>query len=189
MPATDDKISAEEFSLIRECAAGRTDTYNILVERYKTMAYNIAYRMLGDADLANDMAQESFIAAYHGLKDFHFDSKFSSWLYRIVLNKCKDHLRTRKETVPVEDIADLLPASEANPEQMAASRQTGDAVQAALNMLPKQYREVIILKHLEELGYEEIAVILGEHVSTLKVRAHRGREMMKDLLANRGVTS
>ena len=179
--------TAEEFSIIRECVNGRVEKYALLVEKYKVMAFTVAYRMLGDTDTANDMAQESFVSAYVGLRDFKYNAKFSSWLYSIVLNKCRDHLRDRKEAVPVDDLAEYLPAKGPDPEQAASSQQTRDAVQKALDLLPEQYREVIILKHLEELGYEEIAEILGEKVIALKVRAHRGREMLKEHLENMGV--
>lgn len=179
--------TADEYSLIRECVKGNAEHYAILVERYKNMAYAIAYRMTGDADAANDMAQESFIAAYAGLKDFRYTAKFSSWLYRIVMNKCRDYLRSRKDSVPVDAISEFVPGNEASPEQSAVSRETADVVQRALNALPGEYREVIILKHIEDLRYEEIADILGEHVNALKVRAHRGREMLKRVLEKMGV--
>jgi RNA polymerase sigma-70 factor (ECF subfamily) len=180
--------TADEYSLIRECVKGNAEQYAILVERYKTMAYTIAYRMIGDADTANDMAQESFIAAYAGLKNFRYNAKFSSWLYRIVMNKCRDYLRSRKDSVPVDAISEFITGKEANPEQSAASREMTDVIQKALDALPGEYREVMVLRHIEDLRYEEIADILGENVSALRVRAHRGREMLKSILAKMGVT-
>jgi RNA polymerase sigma-70 factor (ECF subfamily) len=143
--------------------------------------------MLGDGDAAGDMAQESFIAAYSALGDFRQGSKFSSWLYRIVINKCRDYLRCRRETVPVDEVCEIIPSGQLTPEQALSSRETRDAVQQALNALPVEYREVIVLKHIEELEYREIADILGESVNALKVRAHRGREMLKQHLQGAGV--
>ena len=183
-----DAMAQDESFIIRQCLDGDTDQYAVLVDRYKSMAYNIAYRMLGDADAANDMAQESFISAYAALKDFKQGSKFSSWLYRIVVNKCRDYLRSRRETVPVEEIAEIRAGDTMTPEQAMSSRQTGDAIQEALSALPAEYREVIILKHIEELDYREIADILDVRLGALKVRAHRGREMLKKLLVGMGVT-
>jgi RNA polymerase sigma-70 factor (ECF subfamily) len=104
-----------------------------------------------------------------------------------VVNKCKDHLRTERDTVQVDEISDIVPSRERTPEQTASSRQTGDAIQKALNSLPNEYREVILLKHIEELDYREISDILGVSVNALKVRAHRGREMLKELLEGIGV--
>lgn len=178
----------EEYAIIKKCLAGDAEQYSVLVDRYKDMAYNIAYRMLGDADIAKDMAQESFIAAYNALGDFKFNSRFSSWLYRIVVNKCRDHFKASKETVPVDEICDYIAGQDPTPEQAAACRQAGDVVQQALNGLPRDYREVIILKHIEGLDYQEIADALGVSISALKVRAHRGREMLKKLLEGAGVT-
>ena len=178
----------EEYVVIKRCLAGDADQYAVLVDAYKDMAYNIAFRMLGDADVAKDMAQESFIAAYNALGDFKFNSKFSSWLYRIVVNKCRDHFKAGRETLPVDEICDYIAGQDPTPEQAAACRQTGDVVQQALNGLPPDYREVIILKHIEGLDYQEIADALGVSISALKVRAHRGREMLKKLLEGAGVT-
>jgi RNA polymerase sigma-70 factor (ECF subfamily) len=181
-------VAEEEFAIIKKCLAGNAEHYSVLVDRNKDMAYNIAFRMLGDADVAKDMAQESFIAAYNALGDFKFNSKFSSWLYRIVVNKCRDHFKAGRETVPVDDICDYIAGQDPTPEQAASCRQTGDVVQQALNRLPPDYREVIILKHIEGHDYQEIAAALGVSISALKVRAHRGREMLKKLLEGAGVT-
>jgi RNA polymerase sigma-70 factor (ECF subfamily) len=178
----------DEYAIIRKVLAGEADQYAVLVDAYKDLAYNIAFRLVGDADTAKDMAQESFIAAYNALGDFKFNSRFSSWLYRIVVNKCRDHFRATRETVPVDDICEDIAGPDRTPEQAASSRQTGDAVQQALNKLPPDYREVIILKHIEGLDYQEIADTLEVSVSALKVRAHRGREMLRTLLEGMGVT-
>jgi RNA polymerase sigma-70 factor, ECF subfamily len=179
---------AEEADIIRRCLDGETDSYSILVDRYKMMVYNVAYRMLGDGDSAKDISQESFIAAYGGLKTFKRDAKFSSWLYTIVLNKCRDYLRQAKDYIPIDDISDVRPGSGISPEQAAANRQSGDMLQQALDALPAEYREAIVLKHIEELDYQEISAITGASVSALKVRAHRGREMLRKVLEKAGVT-
>ena len=137
---------------------------------------------------AEDVAQESFIAAYQGLKDFKFGSRFSTWLYTIVMNKCRDHLRSKKPGVSIDDIAEVRPDFKPSPEEQASSHQTGEIIQDVLNALPPEYREVIILKHVQDLDYTEIAEILGISVGTLKVRAHRGREMLKRAIEKLGVS-
>ena len=184
-----DYVSTDENPLIRECLSGDRDKYAVLVDRYKTMVYSVAYRMLGDAEAANDMAQESFISAYAGLNSFHFGSKFSSWLYRIAVNKCRDYLRGKKEMVSLDAIAEVSACRDLTPEEAASCRQTEDVIQKALNMLPEEYRELIILKHIEELDYKEIAAILGVGVNALKVRSHRGREMLKKILQEKTVAA
>lgn len=178
----------DEEAIIRQCLDGDEDSYSALVDRYKAMVYNVAFRMLGDGDTAKDIAQESFIAAYKGLGQFRFGSKFSSWLYSIVLNKCRDHLRLVKETVSTDDIAGVRPDTGPSPEVAAVAQQSRDILQRALDSLPAEYREVLILKHIEELDYQEIAAITGAGIPALKVRAHRGREMLRRILEQAGVT-
>ena len=179
----------DEYSIVQQCLSGDAEQYAVLVDRYKNMVYNLAYRMLGDEDEARDAAQESFISAYEGLRGFKFGSKFSSWLYRIALNKCRDHLRAGKKTQPLDAISEITPAADPTPELGASSRQGDDAVKRALGALPEEYRGVVILKHLEELDYREIADILGVEVNVLKVRAYRGREMLRKILEEMGITA
>jgi RNA polymerase sigma-70 factor, ECF subfamily len=178
---------SDEVTIIRECVNGNSDSYSILVDRYKTMIYNVSFRMVGDEDTAKDLAQESFIAAYKGLSEFRFGSKFSSWLYSIALNKCRDHLKLAKDTVSTDEISDIMPATSVSPELATTARQSKDVLQRGLNALPAEYRQVLILKHIEELDYQEIANITGTSIPALKVRAHRGREMLKKILEEAGV--
>jgi len=178
----------DEHDIIERCRKGDGDAYAVLVDRYQSLAYTVACRMLGDADAANDIAQESFFAAYEGLRHFRFGSKFSSWLTSIVLNKCRDLLRSRRPTVGIDEIAEIRETRRRNPEQEASAGESADAVQKALDRLPPDYREVIILKHIEELDYQSISEILGVSVAALKVRAHRGRELLRAQLERSGVT-
>lgn len=177
--------AAEEQEIIRRCLDGDPEQYALLVDKYKDLAYNVAYRILGDEDSAKDMSQEGLISAYTSLGNFQLGSRFSTWLYRIVVNKCKDHLKAARDSSPLDDFRDIIPAGEHTPEQAASARQTGNAIQRALHALPAEYREVIVLKHVEGLDYKELSNVLGVGISTLKVRAHRGREMLKKLLKRR----
>lgn len=181
-----EKTQQEECRLIDRCLHGDDDAYTDLVDRYKVLAFTMAFRMVGDADCANDIAQDSFISAYEGLDRFRRTSKFSTWLATIVLNKCRDRLRARKESVSVDEIAEIRSGATQDPERIASGRETGEAVQEALNGLSPEYREILILKHLEELEYEEIAEILGASVNALKVRAHRARERLREALEKQG---
>jgi len=178
----------DEHDLIEQCVNGDRESYAVLVDRYKTMVYTIAYRMLGDREAAKDVAQESFLAAYLGLRAFRHQSKFSSWLCSIVMNKCRDDLRTGKENISVDDIVETRADTGSLPDADCSAHETRDVLQHALNALPAEYREVLVLKHIEELDYQEISAITGASVSALKVRAHRGREMLKKILEKSGVT-
>jgi RNA polymerase sigma-70 factor, ECF subfamily len=183
-----EQMLTEELSIIRDCRNGRPDQYAVLVDRYRSLAYNLAYRMVGDPDAAQDMAQESFIAAYQGLKEFKFGSLFSTWLYTIIMNKCRDYLRAKRPNMSVDDLAEVRRDVNPSPEERAASRQAGDILQESLDALPTEYREVLVLKHVQELAYGEIADMLGISIGALKVRAHRGREMLRRKLEEAGVT-
>jgi len=176
----------DEEEIIRQCQGGDRDRFSVLVERYRTMAYTVAYRMMGDADRAKDAAQEAFIAAYLSLREFRFGAKFSTWLYRIVMNKCRDQLRADRHHVPIDEIADFRADPARTPEQAASSRETRDRVQAGLDALPPDYREVLVLKHIQGLDFQEISEITGAGVSALKVRAHRGREMLRAAMEQAG---
>jgi len=177
----------DEKQLLEQSREGDAEAYALLVDRYKDMTFTLAYRMLGDQDSANDMAQETFISAYQGLAQFRAGSKFSTWLTSIVLNKCRDHLRARKKIVSVDGLEEELAAPDESPEAAASGRQTRDAVQSALAGIPPDYREVLVLKHIEGLDYREIAEITGDSIAALKVRAHRGREMLKQQLEAREI--
>jgi len=179
----------EEHDVIDRCLKGDDEAYAVLVDHYKVLAYTLAFRMLGDADCANDVAQDSFLAAYEGLDRFRRMAKFSTWLATIVLNKCRDRLRSRRETVPIDDVTEVRSCGAPDPEALANAHERTSALQQALAALAPVDREVIILKHLEELAYEEIAMIVGASVPALKVRAHRAREKLRESLEKQGVAS
>ncbi len=172
----------EEEEAIERCRRGDREAYGPLVERYQRMVFTLAYRMLGDENAAKDAVQESFIAAYLSLGSFRKNSKFSSWLCGITLHKCRDVLRDRHDTVPLGDVEAVLFDHRADPATHAQRRQEEDILQAALDQLPAEYREVIVLKHIRGLDYGEIQELTGASISALKVRTYRAREMLKTLL-------
>lgn len=182
-------MQTEEYSLIEQCRDGNSDAYTILVERYKEMVYNVACRMIGDRDAAYDISQESFISAYDDLKRFRSDSKFSTWLYSITINKCRDYLRSRKPNTPLDAVTETLPSKMPDPEASMYQKQLGQTLQSAIAALPEDYREVIVLKHIEGLDYKEMEAILGVSVNALKVRTYRAREILKKVLIGAGVSN
>ncbi|OGW29417.1 MAG: hypothetical protein A2X56_04690 [Nitrospirae bacterium GWC2_57_13] len=175
MDLTDEKI-------VEQCLKGDREIYSLLVDKYQQMIYVLAYRMLGDEAAAKDAAQESFISGYLSLRSFRREAKFSSWLTSIALNKCRDMLRGRKDTVSVDDLGDVLPGKGADPEERYRQKENEDVLQEALGKLPDEYREVIVLKHIRGLDYAEIAQTAGVSEGALKIRAWRAREMLRFLL-------
>ena len=183
---------ADEPAIIARCLAGERAAYAILVERYKGLVHDLVCRMIGDAMEADDIAQEAFVKAYVSLRHFRGESRFSTWLCRIALNRCKDVLRQRgrepwirtphDEERRVPDAADKDDA----PGVALERREWEGRLRRALARLPMKYREVLVLRHIEELDFREVGRLLKISEGTAKVRAFRAREMLRTLLDDEG---
>lgn len=185
----------QEAAVIRKVLNGDTNAYEALVREYEKSVYNLALRMTGNSEDAYDMSQEAFIKAYNSLTTFRGDSKFSVWLYRIVSNVCLDYLRSRsrKPTVSLStenedgeevelDIAD----EEQTPEKLLERGLTRDAVRRGLLSLPDDHRQILLLREIEGLSYDEISETLGLEVGTVKSRIFRARKKLCAFLINDG---
>ena len=185
----------QEAAVIQAVLAGDVNAYEALVKEYEKNVYNLALRMTGNSEDAADMAQEAFIKAYNSLTAFRGDSKFSVWLYRIVSNVCLDFLRSRsrKQTVSLStenddgeevelDIADETHS----PEQLLDRSLTRDAVRRGLAALPPDHREILLLREIQGLSYEEIADVLGLEAGTVKSRIFRARKKLCSFLIKDG---
>jgi len=140
--------------------------------------------MLGPTADAEDVAQETFVAAFKGLSRFQSDSKFSTWLYRIAVNKCTDSLRARRPQDVSLDAADdesaavWETADEETPEWKIEQAQLAWELDKGIQALPHLYRESFVLRHIEGLGYDEMSTILGVHRDTLKMRVYKARTLL-----------
>ena len=165
------------------------EAFGQLIDRHASTIVNLAYRMVGNQAEAEDLAQESFLAAFKALSTFRADSKFSTWLYRIAANKCKDWLRTKRpglgaNDVDVEDVVDHRVAEERTPERLLSQQQVAQQLDQAIQRLPPLYREAFVLKHIEGLSYEEMEAMLGVNGDTLKMRVYKGRlQLSKELVS------
>lgn len=177
----------EENDAVRRVLDGDADAFSLLVEAYQKNVYNLALRMTGNSEDALDMAQEAFIRAYNSLSSFRGDSKFSVWLYRIVSNVCLDFLRARKGRTAVslsqtgpdgEDAALEIPDERALPEAELERALTRDAVRRGLQALPDDQREILLLREIQGLSYEEIAAALSLEGGTVKSRIFRARKKL-----------
>lgn len=172
-------------ALIDACLAGRSEVYEILVRRHQQKVFNVLYRLLGNYEASQDISQEAFIVAYEKLDTFGDKSAFSTWLCQIALNKARDMLRSNKSDKLNEDLVDyvdILAAPEKDrPDTQAEQGQLGKDVQRVLNLMPFNYREVLVLKHLEEFSNEEISKVLNDTLENVKVRTFRARQMFKKL--------
>ncbi len=165
------------------------EAFGQLIDRHAATIINLAYRMVGNRAEAEDLAQESFLAAFKALQTFRADSKFSTWLYRIASNKCKDWLRTKRPgqghyDMDVDDALDHHVAEERTPERLLSQQQVAQELELAIQRLPPLYREAFVLKHVEGLSYDEIEAILGVNSDTLKMRVYKGRlQLSRELVA------
>lgn len=185
----------QEAAIVRKVLGGDANAFETLVLEYEKNVYNIALRMTGNSEDAADMTQEAFIKAYNSLQSFRGDSKFSVWLYRIVSNVCLDFLRSknRRPTVSlsVEDDdgedAQLDVADESqSPELLLDRKLTRDSVCRGLDSLPPDYRQILLLREIQGLSYDEIAQALGLEVGTVKSRIFRARKRLCTFLIDDG---
>jgi RNA polymerase sigma-70 factor (ECF subfamily) len=184
----DPRGAADEAKLVARCLKQDQDAFGQLVERYATVIVNLAYRMVGDRTEAEDLAQETFVAAFKAMPTFRAESKFSTWLYRIAANKCKDWLRVKRpgqglHDVEIEDVLDDRVIEARTPERLLSQQQVAAELDRAIQRLPPLYREAFVLKHVEGLSYEEMQQILGVNGDTLKMRVYKGRVQLSRELA------
>ena len=185
----------QEAAIVRKVLGGDANAFETLVLEYEKNVYNIALRMTGNSEDAADMTQEAFIKAYNSLQSFRGDSKFSVWLYRIVSNVCLDFLRSknRRPTVSlsVEDDdgedAQLDVADESqSPELLLDRKLTRESVRRGLDSLPPDYRQILLLREIQGLSYDEISQVLGLEVGTVKSRIFRARKRLCNFLIDDG---
>ena len=185
----------EDTVSIKSFLAGDKKTFDKLVLKYQDRVFNLCYRFLGDYEEANDSAQETFIKVYNSLKNFRFESAFSTWLYRIAANTCKNKLssvkfrlnqrmvRLDREKVSDEDcrLTEIRDES-LSPEAELEKKERETIIQKAIDSLPKDYKSVVVLRDIEGLSYEETAEITGYNIGTVKSKLSRARVRLREKL-------
>ena len=166
--------------LVAGALAGDGEAFGVLVERYERAVYNLCLRMLRNVEDAKDASQESFFKAYRSLRTFKLGAKFSTWILTIAYNASCDRLSKRKHDSGAEltDRADLGPGPAEETERADEARR----LRRAIDSLPEKYRAVITLYHLQGLQYDEIALILGLPMGTVKTHLFRGKELLRKRL-------
>jgi RNA polymerase sigma-70 factor (ECF subfamily) len=180
--------SGEDVLLVRAFHGGDKDAFDKLVLKHKDRLFNLCCGYLGDYEEANDSAQETFLKAYSGLKGFRLESAFSTWLYRIAVNTCKNKLksseyRRRKKMISLahggnhnqDGSAMAIQDGSPSPAVQLEERQKEMLIKAAIKALPEEHREMITLRDLEGLSYEEISGVTGLNMGTVKSRIARAR--------------
>ena len=176
--------------LVARSIRGDADSFNELILRWERPIYALAYRTIGREEDARDVCQETFLRAFRALPAFRGQAKFSSWLYRIALNLCRDWLRRERRTpiAPAPEDVDLMElAAAAEPsesiENLVARQDLARAVERAMAKLPEEQRTAIILKEYQGLTFQEIADLVGCPLSTVKTRLYQGLTVLRRELA------
>lgn len=190
VPVAARSAADEEAMLVARCLDGDGEAFRPLVERHQRVVFSVALRMLGSRADAEDVAQQAFVDAYGALERFRGEGRtnaFASWVIRIAINRCKDVLKSKKRTeAPLDgEIAGrqaMFAHEPRDPERALGEARAQHALGQALLRLPEKYREVLVLKDIEELPFEEIRTILGLPLTTVKMRAVRAREMLREAL-------
>jgi RNA polymerase sigma-70 factor, ECF subfamily len=179
--------------LVTAFRAGNLSAFDQLVQRWERKIQGAVYRIMGSGEDARDLTQETFLRAYRGLSTFKSEARFSSWLYQIALNLCRDRLRQKKGRTLI-GIDDLDPTTAARIDRIAPTahqqveaRDLARLVSGAMAELPEEQREVIVLKEYQGLTFQEIADLMRVPVSTVKTRLYRGLVQMREHLERRGV--
>ena len=180
-----------EQELVRAAAGGDTEAFARLVRTYENKIYSLAFRMCGSADDASDIAQEAFLAAWRGLPSFRGDSGFATWLYRLTSNAAIDYLRRQKKQrgdMSLDDEEMGLDAVDTGPGPQDAAERTEvrSAVAAGLQELSEGHRQVLVLREIQGLSYEEIADVLEVDLGTVKSRISRARSALRKILLQKG---
>jgi RNA polymerase sigma-70 factor (ECF subfamily) len=172
----------DDGDVIGRILSGDAGAFGTLIGRYQKVVYNTALRFLQDGDEAEDVAQAVFLKVYEHLATYDHRLKFFSWLYRITVNESLNHLRQRK---PMERITDRASISDAQDE--AEQADTAGLIRDAIRMLSPDHQALIVLRHYEDLNYDEIAAALSISEKKVKSRLFTARQILRELLIKRGV--
>ena len=179
--------SLDDQTLIRLVLEGNTSAFDVIVRRYNTKVYSLAYRLLNSVEDAEDVAQDTFSQAFKGLVSFRGTSKFYTWLFRITYNLAISQRRKRKPALSLNSQTDsqgeiTLPSDDASPMKNMEDEEGKTLMDKALGLLSLDHRAGLVLKEIEGFSYEEIALSLGVPVGTVRSRLHRARLELRAIL-------
>jgi len=186
-------MGVTDEELVARSRGGDHESFNQLVVRWERPIYALAYRVIGREDDARDVCQETFLRAFRSLPGFKGQAKFSSWIYRIALNLCRDWIR-RERRAPFVEVPEGLQLGDLSPsvpddsvEQQASRRELGDHVARAMEQLTPEQRATIVLKEYEGFTFSEIAELQGVPLSTVKTRLYQGLAVLRRELREQGL--
>jgi RNA polymerase sigma-70 factor, ECF subfamily len=194
IPATPPAAAiSEEAALVASARNGDQDAFSTLVRLHQRQVYNLALRMLHDTEEASEATQEVFLAAWQGLPGFRGNARFATWLYRIAYNYCLKLVEHRRRAAAAQAELAAESAREQSPAGALSAHHAQDAeramrehVRGEIANLPPKYRVVLVLRHLQELSYEEMAEIMRVPIGTVKTQLFRARALLKERLEGIG---
>lgn len=179
---------SEDGQAVARARRGDEDAFAELLARYRDRVFSFLLRVVGDPSDAEDLAQEAFLKAFLSLDRYDPARPFLSWVFKIAHNTAFDHLRARRHDEPLDDaLVEALPEAGAGVEESVSAAVDAELVDRALSAMPAAYREVLLLRHKEELEYAQIAEITGIPEGTVKIRLFRGRQLLKGKLEALGL--
>ncbi len=183
-PGVPSEVGVEtDAVIVARVRAGDREAYRVLVRRYQDVLYAHALRLTRDADTAADLTQGAFVKAYTEMRRCREPDRFGAWVFRILSNACKDHLKSRRRRdVSLDDQRAAMTPGRSDPGLELDRSELGSALQGALGRLGEGLREAFIMKHVDGRSYEEMAELLGASVPALTMRVHRAREALKEML-------
>ncbi|MBW1972090.1 MAG: sigma-70 family RNA polymerase sigma factor [Deltaproteobacteria bacterium] len=175
----------EDIKLIDQFLSGKEVGFNRLVLKYQNRIYNLCMRMLNNEDDALEVSQDVFLAVFVNLKKFRRESRFSTWLFAIAINHCRNKLRKK---IKEEDIPDNYEEIDLkSPYKILKEKEIKRLISEAIKKLEQPYREAIILRDIEDLSYQEMSKIMKVEIGTVKSRVHRARSKIKQILKKAGI--
>ena len=184
------RMTSTDEELVAQSIRGDAESFNQLILRWERPIYALAYRTIGREEDARDVCQETFLRAFRALPAFRGQAKFSSWLYRIALNLCRDWIRRERRAPMVQapegvDLMDLAAATEPSEpiEDLVARKDLAKLVERAMARLPEEQRTAIVLKEYHGLTFQEIADLVGCPLSTVKTRVYQGLTVLRREMA------
>jgi len=175
-------MTVDEQTLVTEIRLGRPAAFEELLDLYERKVFNLAYRMLGNREDAEDAAQEAFLEVYRCVGSFRGVSKLGTWIHSVARNVCLEFLRKRRETVPLD--CEQTRSAEPNPGDAALEADMRLRLEDAISRLPDIHREVVVLHEMQGLKYHEIAEVVRCPVGTVKSRLFHAMERLRELLAD-----
>lgn len=185
----------EDLEYVQQFQANNTAAFDALVVKYQHKIVDVCYRLLGDYEEANDCAQDTFVKAYRALHTFRCDAAFSTWLYCIAINTCKnkraslsyhmEQIFVRIDSVRPDDdtqYVEIKDSINTSPAYAFEQQEKDQFIQKALNTLPAAYKQVLVLRDIKGMSYEDIAAITGDNLNTMKTKLVRARGKMRKAL-------